>query len=502
MASIRAPFQEWTGESKIMVGVDIGTTQSGVAFVFLERGCKPTIHRVIRWPGLEVDRAAAKIPTLVWYDNNKKAVSFGAEALQPQVEEQAEDNALPFGVSLRQIYSDYVGYLLKHTQAYFEDRIIDGRKTWDCYKPTLEVVMAHPPGWGIRERFFLRTAVVDTGFVNHYNASRRVKFVTEAEASAHFCIWHSNLGSQLQPGTNFAVCDAGGSTVDTTLYSVVSTSPLLRLQEQRPSACIQAGAIFVDFEAEKYLRKTLASAELSPYDIGEYTNAGVKDFESVAKRLFRDPNETTRYSIIIAHASFTNASINTCCGGMSLSGAVIKSFFDGCTTQIMHSVDQQIEGLVVPHILLVGGFGDSEYLKSEFKKRYESQGCQITLINDSTSKAVADGAIMWAVANTVFSCARFSYGMQTSIRFDPPSPDHQGRHVIIDPSGYGIIPGRWFQLIAKGVPLEMDSVIRQSFSLTYTTPNSRPGNFTLDLFSYSGSDEPMWMRDEQGTLLI
>jgi molecular chaperone DnaK (HSP70) len=28
----------WEGESKIVVGIDIGTTQSGVAFAFLEKG--------------------------------------------------------------------------------------------------------------------------------------------------------------------------------------------------------------------------------------------------------------------------------------------------------------------------------------------------------------------------------------------------------------------------------------------------------------------------------
>jgi transcriptional regulator GlxA family with amidase domain len=36
------------------------------------------------------------------------------------------------------------------------------------------------------------------------------------------------------------------------------------------------------------------------------------------------------------------------------------------------------------YILLVGGFGDSPYLRREFKKRYEPQGSQITLTNDST----------------------------------------------------------------------------------------------------------------------
>lgn len=106
--------------------------------------------------------------------------------------------ALPPGVSLRQIYTDFLGYLLKHTQTYFEDRILDGRLIWQRYKPTMEVVIAHPNGWAIREQTFLRGAAVDAGFVEDSKAQSKIRFVTEAEASVHFCIYHTNLGSRLQ----------------------------------------------------------------------------------------------------------------------------------------------------------------------------------------------------------------------------------------------------------------------------------------------------------------
>lgn len=76
-------------------------------------GANITIHRVTQWPGQEAHRAAGKIPTIVWYDANNKvsfryispesncefgqtsswqAVSYGAEALLPRIEEEAEDN--------------------------------------------------------------------------------------------------------------------------------------------------------------------------------------------------------------------------------------------------------------------------------------------------------------------------------------------------------------------------------------------------------------------------
>lgn len=62
----------------------------------------------------------------------------------------------------------------------------------------MEVIIAHPNGWGIREQSFLRDAAVDAGFAKSDDASNKIRFVTEAEASVHYCIYHTNLGSRLQ----------------------------------------------------------------------------------------------------------------------------------------------------------------------------------------------------------------------------------------------------------------------------------------------------------------
>jgi hypothetical protein len=66
----------------------------------------------------------------------------------------------------------------------------------------MEVVIAHPNGWGIREQTFLRAAAVDAGFASASAAPSKIRFVTEAEASVHFCIYHTNLGSRLQVRSN------------------------------------------------------------------------------------------------------------------------------------------------------------------------------------------------------------------------------------------------------------------------------------------------------------
>lgn len=81
---------------------------------------------------------------------------------------------------------------------------------------------------------------------------------------------------------------------------------------------MQAGAIFVDGEAERYLHNALINAQLSDEDVKDYTKAGIKDFESFAKRAFCD--ESNDYSITIAHSRFNNAALRTRRGRMSLPG--------------------------------------------------------------------------------------------------------------------------------------------------------------------------------------
>ncbi|CAE6498240.1 unnamed protein product [Rhizoctonia solani] len=301
------PFDSvWEKESQIMIGIDIGSTYSGVAVAFLQKGVKQTIHRVAHWPGQALEHQS-KIPTLVWYDQHGKPMSFGAEAIAQQTKESAEDNGwtlarrfklhlhpeemreknyikledLPDGVTLSRIYADFMGYLFEHTVPFFESRIVDGPTIWDAYKDTTTFVIGHPNGWGIREQEFLRKAAIDAGLVGAADAKSRVR----------------NISELLRTGLNFAVCDAGGSTVDTAVYQVTAMNPILKLAEKRDSACVQAGGLCVDDAVERYLEDILTRAGMNAEDIKVYVEEGVNDFEGTPKRLFADDSESLRLKL-------------------------------------------------------------------------------------------------------------------------------------------------------------------------------------------------------------
>lgn len=103
--------------------------------------------------------------------------------------------ALPPNVSLATIYTDFLSYLLQHTQSYLEDRIIDGPAIWRKYSPGMLIILAHPNGWATREQHFLKKVLRNVGPLYK---DCQVTFVTEGEASVHFCMFYSSMSSSLQ----------------------------------------------------------------------------------------------------------------------------------------------------------------------------------------------------------------------------------------------------------------------------------------------------------------
>jgi hypothetical protein len=105
---------------------------------------------------------------------------------------------LPRGVPILQIYSDWMGYLFRITEAYFESTIIDGKSVWARYRSSIEFIFGHPNGWEITQQSILRKAAVAAGLVDSASADTTVRFVTEAEASTHFVMLHGDLEGRLE----------------------------------------------------------------------------------------------------------------------------------------------------------------------------------------------------------------------------------------------------------------------------------------------------------------
>ncbi|KAF8598220.1 hypothetical protein BDV93DRAFT_547548 [Ceratobasidium sp. AG-I] len=521
----------WKGKSKIVVGIDIGTTDSGVSFAYLQNGYDLTLHRVTQWPGQEAQQQRGRVPSLVWYNGEKKAASFGAKALSPQVEEEAEDNGwilatyfplhlcpddlkvkrdlrldpLPPGIPLQQIYSDFLRYLLQHTKTYFEDHMLDGKKLWAQFKPTMEVAITCPYK-GSQQQELLRSAVAAAGFVDG-DTSRQILFVAESEAMVHFLYRQTGTSSLFQPTRKFVICDAGESVVKMTVLSIITTEPTLKLKEHS-SAFLQTGGIVVDVAAEDYLRKALASAGLHDEDLSDFTNQGVRHFSDYVKRSFHDASANCMIEMAGPRFNntfiFNNTPIKIRRGRMELPGAIVQSFFDSCVTEICATLNNLLQASAVLDIIITGEFGGSPILQKMIKGKFEPKGYQVFLTNDSYNayNATTDGAVIWGA--TDHSCGRalrFSYGFVVSTMFDPEADEHQGRETYVSSRGYEKVIGAWSQLANKGDMFDQDRVTRVPYNRMFTSSNADLYTFRADLFAYTEEGKPSFARDQQGKLL-
>ena len=81
----------------------------------------------------------------------------------------------------------------------------------------------------------------------------------------------------------FAVVDAGGSTVDSTLFECKETTPKLILEEVCASECVQAGSVLVDRAAQHMLKAKLQGSRFGD-DV--YIQGILGEFEKKTKRKF------------------------------------------------------------------------------------------------------------------------------------------------------------------------------------------------------------------------
>jgi hypothetical protein len=149
---------------------------------------------------------------------------------------------LPQGVTLLKAYSDFIRYIYGKTRTFFIESTPNGQNVWNRLKQTTVLVFCTPNGWEISQQAFLRDATVKAGIMGKKWTEERIEFITEGEASVHYAIAHTKSNLWIKESTMFSVIDAGGSTVDSTLYECKGVQPL-RLEEVCASECVQVGAL-------------------------------------------------------------------------------------------------------------------------------------------------------------------------------------------------------------------------------------------------------------------
>lgn len=97
--------------------------------------------------------------------------------------------ALPNKLTIVDVFADFIRYLFNCTEKYIRETHASGDVIWTSVEPFMDFVLSHPNGWGGAQQSKMRQAVVKAGLVADTPAGHaRVQFVTEGEASVHFCL--------------------------------------------------------------------------------------------------------------------------------------------------------------------------------------------------------------------------------------------------------------------------------------------------------------------------
>lgn len=96
---------------------------------------------------------------------------------------------LPPGLTAADVFGDFLAYLFRCTKKFITETHPNGDSLWDSFGDRIDFVLSHPNGWEGLQQGKMRQAAIHAGLIPDTDGGHsRVHFVTEGEASLHYCI--------------------------------------------------------------------------------------------------------------------------------------------------------------------------------------------------------------------------------------------------------------------------------------------------------------------------
>ncbi|KAJ7070448.1 hypothetical protein B0H15DRAFT_89843 [Mycena belliarum] len=502
-----------TGARTLVIGFDVGTTFSGVSYSILEPGQVPVIKSVARFPGQEHVVGASKVPTAIFYDKQGIVRAEGAEI--GKLSEQAEDegwelaewfklhflppdardgpvlNPLPRRQTATKVLADFLRYLFQCTKTFITESHPRGEALWRILEHDVQFVMAHPNGWEGRQQSQMRDAAVVAGLIPGSEKGReRLRFVTEGEASLHFCIQNGLAADAVAQGHGLVVVDAGGGTIDLSTYHMVKKNSRPVYEEIAPPQCLFHGSIYVKERAREYFQARLGHSRKFADDVGIIANS----FDASGKLTFAGGD----VSVLFGRQSDNDARLSINKGKLKIPAADAKQFFEPSIAAVVAAVRNQCVcalPIKVSSVFLVGGFAANDWLFSELTSRLASLRLDLVRPDTHVNKAVADGAVSFHIDHHVsVRVARATYGLSCSVVYMPENREHQTRQANIYRGVKGdlLVPGSFSTILQKGVQVTEDTEFEHTYQQR-TKNRAAVDYISVDLYRYRGHTDPRWL---------
>ncbi|KAI0969940.1 hypothetical protein F4678DRAFT_480682 [Xylaria arbuscula] len=518
-------------EDQLVIGIDFGTTYSGVGWATKSDFDKSQINFITSWPG--TGREEGKVPTEIWFDEDKetywgyevppdqepfrwfKLLLAQSEDIYPEIRDsnfltRARDMIGEKGTSAVELIADYLRMLWKHTMSTIERA--RGESAIDALP--IHVVITVPALWKSYARQSMREAAEKSGMLDFRFAGKtQMSFVPEPEAAAMSTLLEQ--GSSIKSGNVYIICDAGGGTVDLISYRVESTNPLV-LREAVLGTGGLCGGIFIDQTFEHMCSGRLGAKwkRLSKTGIREVMK---NEWEYGIKPQYKPGKAKNEYTVALPAELFSQGglALNDCTkephirgGRMYLLDRHIKIPFEVVISEIEDLVKGQIElaakkDLAVTGIILVGGLGSSPYLYEHLKAIHSGAGISILQSGGIKPRtAICRGAVTKGFMNEESdqsgnvnpiqissTISRASYGTMFNALFDG------SRHLEVD-KYWDDIDGKWRAgsqmewYLKRGDTVSKMKPMRHSWYRTYRAKYEFDGTVSSHIYQCDDDEPP------------
>jgi hypothetical protein len=332
------------------------------------------------------------------------------------------------GKDVDTLAADFFSGILGHLKYTLREKLGDGVMT----STPFEIVVTVPAIWSDLAKDKTRQACLQ-GLRNALpeQAAALVHLISEPEAAAIYAM-HGLDPHGLKIGESFVICDAGGGTVDLISYTVTNLLPILEVQEAAPGTGALCGSTFLNLRFEKFLKAKLGKQKGFDDDV---LAEAMERFEKTIKRQFTMSAvaEGDTYTIPVGGLA-NNKALGINRGRYALQAADLQTVFEPVIQMVIELVKGQITSskVSINAVLLVGGFGASNYLKERLREAIDDK---IRVMQPSNAwLAVVQGAVMKGLAQcspdnlTMVRIqnrkARNHYGTDVRVEYNPTQ--HRG----------------------------------------------------------------------------
>ncbi|OJJ42093.1 hypothetical protein ASPZODRAFT_126134 [Penicilliopsis zonata CBS 506.65] len=509
---------------KVIVGVDYGTTFTGVSFVNTSQGAN-NIHVIRTWPGPAREQEETwKTPSRIAYRSENPSIGGGDVAwgyqvvpkmkaytwtkllLDPQSShisqsrgrDPIEDGLMKipaFKADARDVCTDYLAEIYKYTISYLERRLT--REV--LRETTLEFWFTTPAIWSDKARHDTYQAASRAGFDSR--PMDEINMITEPEAAAISTLnsFSKSDSNPVNIGDGLLICDCGGGTVDIITYLVTHMQPNLEFEELLVGTGGKCGSTYIDRNFHKWMSAKFGSS----FDKMKFEKKGpgshfMKDFEAEKRDFGVSGTMDKTFEIDLVMPGMTDSeNYNSEDGVVMFTSADMKSFFQPVTDEIKRLLKDQLRQLrhkssvKIKTLILVGGFGDSPWLNDTLTVWCGEQGITLMCPENPQASVVKGAALrgLRSVRPKKRKC-RLHYGFRSSLRFregiDPESASY-----ICEWYGDKHCTSRLDWVIGKGDSIGPDD--ESPLQGLYHVHNKGSSlDLELDLYTCAADTPPEW----------